>query len=36
MALIELKDLEAHLWLENKQTPYGVSNLALAPGYELN
>lgn len=27
---------EIHLWLENHQTLYGVSNLALAPGYESN
>lgn len=29
-----LKGVEYHLWLRNRQALYGVSNLALAPGYE--
>lgn len=29
-----LKGAEYHLWLRNRQTLYGVSNVMLAPGYE--
>ena len=29
-----LKGIEFHLWLRNRQALYGVTNLALAPGYE--
>lgn len=29
-----IKGAELHLWLRNRQTLYGVTNLALAPGYE--
>lgn len=29
-----LKGAEFHLWLRNRQTLYGVTNLVLAPGYE--
>lgn len=29
-----LKGAEFHLWLRNRQSLYGVSNLVLAPGYE--
>ena len=25
---------EIHLWLQNRQTLYGVENLAIAPGYD--
>lgn len=25
---------EVHLWLQNRQTLYGVENLLIAPGYE--
>jgi len=31
-----LKGAEYHLWLENRQALYGVENLVIAPGYELN
>lgn len=30
----DLKNPEVHLWLKNRQTLYGVENLAIAPGYE--
>jgi hypothetical protein len=30
-----LKGAELHLWLRNRQALYGVTNLVLAPGYEL-
>jgi hypothetical protein len=30
-----LKGAEFHLWLRNRQALYGVTNLVLAPGYEL-
>jgi hypothetical protein len=32
----DLKGIEYQLWLRNRQTLYGVSNLSLAPGYEKN
>lgn len=31
-----LKGAEYHLWLRNRQALYGVTNLVLAPGYELD
>jgi hypothetical protein len=31
-----LKGAEYHLWLENWQALYGVENLVIAPGYDLN
>jgi hypothetical protein len=30
-----LKGAEYHLWLRNRQALYGVSNLVIAPGYEI-
>ena len=30
-----LRGAEFHLWLRNRPALYGVSNLVLAPGYEL-
>jgi hypothetical protein len=29
-----LTGVENHLWLQNRQTLYGVENLVIAPGYE--
>lgn len=31
-----LKGPEYHLWLRNRQTMYGVTNLVLAPGYQVS
>ncbi|SMG64447.1 conserved hypothetical protein, partial [methanotrophic bacterial endosymbiont of Bathymodiolus sp.] len=30
-----LTGVENHLWLQNRQTLYGVENLVIAPGYEV-
>lgn len=32
--LHSLQNAEHHLWLQNRQTLYGVENLVIAPGYQ--